>query len=218
MSFLTGHHCHSCRFEALDFGNLEFFCSPVRPLYSWIWHHWSLIQRGCDCCGPQLPCFSFLLDLDCTLFSPGLRFVWSVTNPLTLFKVRILECVTGWGKIYILQSRGTVATTFSQHPGRDSQGPRILPGDNHLLGCDDRCVVIATAIFMDRCSCRQKGCGVVLLTHSPPSVLQFRHADSCCRIRLLPPLQIRFWHQKGRPVFSVTAASLCGPSTPRPPV
>ena len=32
----------------------------------------------------------------------------------------------------------------------------FLPSDNHLLGHDDRCVVIATAIFVDRCSCRQK--------------------------------------------------------------
>ena len=61
-----------------------------------------------------------------------------------------------WGKIYFLQRRGTSATKLSQHPERDSQGPRLLPSDNHLLGCDDRCVVIATAIFMDRCSCRQK--------------------------------------------------------------
>ena len=31
-----------------------------------------------------------------------------------------------------------------------------MPCDNHLLGRDDRCVVIATAIFVDRLSCRQK--------------------------------------------------------------
>ena len=66
-------------------------------------------------------------------------------------------------QIYILPRRGTIATTFcSRHPGRDSQGPRFLPSDIHLLGRDDRCVVIATAIFMDRCSCRQKVRGLLL--------------------------------------------------------
>ena len=32
----------------------------------------------------------------------------------------------------------------------------LLLGDSRLLGRDDMCVVIAIAIFMDRCSCRQK--------------------------------------------------------------
>ena len=42
----------------MDFGNLEFFCSPVRPLFSWIRHHWLSIQRERICCGPQFLCLS----------------------------------------------------------------------------------------------------------------------------------------------------------------
>ena len=33
---------------------------------------------------------------------------------------------------------------FLQYPGRDSQGLRLLPSDNHLLGCDDSCVPSST--------------------------------------------------------------------------
>ena len=44
--------------------------------------------------------------------------LWFVTNPLTIFKVHNLECVTGWATIDFLQRRGTIATTFSQQPGR----------------------------------------------------------------------------------------------------
>ena len=183
--FLTWHHCHSCRFEALDFGNLEFFCSPVRPLYSWIRHHWSLIQRGSDCCGPQLLCFSSMLDLDCVLFSPGSRFGPSPTHlnssryafwNVSPFGVRTSKrlcvhvwfnsacecCTSGPGTIdtffnvflprtlardalstrrersHDLWHWGTVAATFLQHPGRDSQGLRLFPSNNHFLGRDDR--------------------------------------------------------------------------------
>ena len=85
--FLTWHHCHGCRFEALDFGNLEFFCSPVRPLFSWIRHHWSPIQRERICCGPQLPCLSLYVGSRLYMVLAGVT-RWSVTNPLTLFGIR----------------------------------------------------------------------------------------------------------------------------------
>ena len=49
---------------------------------------------------------------------------------------------------YALQRRGTNAITFSKYSGRDSQGPRLLLGDDHLLACDVSCVVIVTAIFL----------------------------------------------------------------------
>ena len=39
---------------------------------------------------------------------------------------------------------------------RLSRPSPFLPSNNHLLGRDDWCVVIATVIFMDKCSCRQK--------------------------------------------------------------
>ena len=50
---------------------------------------------------------SFRTSIALLLFYVGSRLyivltgvtLWSVTNPLTLFKIRILECVTGWGKI-----------------------------------------------------------------------------------------------------------------------
>ena len=36
---------------------------------------------------------------------------------------------------------GTIATTFSQVPGRDSQGHRLFPSCSHLLNCDDKCIL-----------------------------------------------------------------------------
>ena len=57
-----------------------------------------------------------------------------------------LTCSSLW-MIYflVLKTLSSIATTFfSQHPGRDSQGPRVLPGDYHLLGSEDKCVVVAT--------------------------------------------------------------------------
>ena len=97
---------------------------------------------------------------------------------------------------------------FSQHPGHDSQGPRLLPCDNHLLGCDDRCVVVTTAIFMDRFSCRQEVRRLRLLRlfcrpHCPPTIWKVRHAVSCRGTRHLPPLWNIFLAQEG------TACVLC---------
>ena len=112
-----------------------------------------------------------------------------------------------------LQRRGTNATTFSQYPGRDSQGSRLLPSDIHLLGCDDRCVVIVTAIFMDRCSCRLKVRSLrVAAAFFRPIALQL--FDKYVMLSLVVALDFSlffetpFWHQKGRLVFSATAASL----------
>ena len=65
-------------------------------------HYWSVIQTGVIV--SDVNYFASLLCLGITL--------WSVINPLTLFKIRILERVTGWGKIYFLQRRGTIVTTF----------------------------------------------------------------------------------------------------------
>ena len=83
--------------------------------------------------------------------------LWSVTNPLTIFKMCILECVTGWTPKHVAASGYHCHHVFlTTSRTRQSRPAPLLPSDNHLLGCDDRCVVVATAIFMDRCSSRQK--------------------------------------------------------------
>ena len=152
--------------------------------------------RRCDCHEPLLPCFSLCWISAVVVFS-RVTF-WSVTNPLTIFKLRSLEC------------HRVESTTIC---GRDSQGPRLLPSDIHLLGCDDRCVVIVTAIFMDRCSCRLKVRSLrVAAAFFRPIALQL--FDKYVMLSLVVALDFSlffetpFWHQKGRLVFSATAASL----------
>ena len=111
---------------------------------------------------------------------------------------------------------GTIAITFpSQHPGRDSEGPCLVRGDNQILGRDDRCVVIANAVFMVSCSWRQQARmrRSRRLFADPLSTNNMKDA-SCSLIswHSTSPSSLKyFWHQKGWLVFSVTA-SLCVPA------
>ena len=85
----------------------------------------------------------FVADLNCFvslcvgsrlyMVFAGVTF-WSVTNLLTIFKVRILECVTGWNPKHFAASRCHCHHVF-------------------LATSWTRSVKVATAIFTDRCSC-----------------------------------------------------------------
>ena len=82
---------------------------------------------------------------------------WSVTNPLTIFKVCFLECVTSWNPKHFAASMYHCHHVFlATSRTRQSRPSPYCLAITTFSGCDERCVVVATAIFMDRCSCRQK--------------------------------------------------------------
>ena len=110
-----------------------------------------------------------------------LLLTYSATNKVvTILQNASLGTIAS-GK-YPLWPCGTIATRRSAwRPGRDIQGPRLLPGVSHLLGRDD-----------NDCHC----CSFYLQVYAETTAVIF--------------FLVTFpWHQKERPVSSVTAASSC---------
>ena len=92
-----------------------------------------------------------------------------------------------WSRFCITLHWADSVASFPRHPGRDSQGPRLLPGENHLLGRDDNDCHGSSFLPPDlHCNGRHFFLATFLL------------------------------HQKERPVSSVTAASVCIPPAKTP--